>query len=192
MPLEIRVVEDGREAIDFFRRLGNSPDAPVDSWWPDLVLLDLNLPIIGGLEVLEWIRKRAFNPPLSIVVLTSSVAPSDIQAALKAGAHSFIVKPSNPAELLSRVRPFLHVGPAMARLDQFAEGTDEMLCVLAHNLKSMLGGILMNAEILQDRVQGLQDPRVGSWLRTFSSPVRGPCVSFVSSWPTPPPIMAWP
>jgi two-component system sensor histidine kinase/response regulator len=161
IPLDIRVAEDGREAIDFLIRLGHSPDESKICWWPDLVLLDLNLPEIGGLEVLEWIRQRSFSPPLNVVVLTSSEAPGHIQAALKAGAHSFIVKPTNPAELLPRVRPFLNVGSVTARLDHFGEGNDEMLCALAHNLKSMIGGILMDAEILRDRVQTLKDPRVG-------------------------------
>jgi CheY-like chemotaxis protein len=82
-------VSDGQEALDFL--FNHTPDdAPKP---PKVVLLDLKLPKVGGLEVLREIRANEHTKLLPVVVLTSSREDSDVAEAYRLGVNSFIVKP---------------------------------------------------------------------------------------------------
>jgi CheY-like chemotaxis protein len=61
---------------------------------PALVLLDLRLPLVSGLELLRWIRSHPDLKSLIVIVFTSSTAPRDIAEAYRAGANSYLVKPT--------------------------------------------------------------------------------------------------
>lgn len=92
----IVVATNGREAVEILRRYvdGDTQPAPFG-----LVLLDIKMPFMSGLEVLEWMRSQSVLRFLPVVMLTSSEQEADIEAAYRLGAASFIVKPSNPDEL---------------------------------------------------------------------------------------------
>jgi two-component system, OmpR family, KDP operon response regulator KdpE len=83
----------GREALDYFRR-----DRP------DLVILDLGLPDINGIEVCKRVREVADTP---IVVLSARGAEKDKVAALDHGADDYVTKPFGPEELMARIRAAL-------------------------------------------------------------------------------------
>ena len=84
--LEVEVVRDGPSAIDYF--FGDEAHE-----LPSLVLLDLKLPMMNGLEVLEQLRTDERTKQLPVVVLTSSDETPDIQRAYSLGANSYICKP---------------------------------------------------------------------------------------------------
>ena len=100
-PHEIVVAPNGREAIDILKRYVAS-DAQTSRF--SLALLDLKMPFAGGLEVLEWARAQPELRFLPISVLTSSEQESDIEAAYRLGATSFLVKPSQPEGLIDLLR----------------------------------------------------------------------------------------
>ena len=83
----LQVARDGEDALELLE--GWEHGQPV----PAVILLDLKLPRVGGLEVLRRIRAHPRFGTLSVVVLTSSAETSDVQAAYAAGASSYIVKP---------------------------------------------------------------------------------------------------
>lgn len=62
---------------------------------PVLVLLDLKLPLVSGVEVLRWIRAHPLLHSLVVIVFSSSAEPHDIFEAYKAGANSYLVKPTS-------------------------------------------------------------------------------------------------
>ncbi|MCU1496405.1 MAG: response regulator [Acidimicrobiales bacterium] len=97
---ELHVVGDGEEAIEFLRRRGRYADAPR----PDIVLLDLNLPRIDGVEVLADIKSDVDLASIPIIVLTSSSAEADIQRAYELHANCFISKPVDFTEFIGAVR----------------------------------------------------------------------------------------
>jgi CheY-like chemotaxis protein len=107
VPTKVRVARDGREALRYLRGEGEYADRKQHPW-PSLTLLDLNLPHVPGLEVLKQIRADPRLRKLIVVVLTSSVADSDIEQAYDLGANSYVSKPNNLeegqelAELLGR------------------------------------------------------------------------------------------
>jgi len=81
-------LEDGQEALDYFFL-----QVPVGRPLPDLVLLDLRLPKVDGLDVLRKIRAEDRLKEIPIVVLTTSAARADISYALSLGATSYQLKP---------------------------------------------------------------------------------------------------
>jgi len=87
--VRLSAVVDGEQALAFLRRQDGFADAPR----PDLVLLDLNLPRKNGLEVLDELRADPSLASMPVIVLTSSAARSDVEAAYARGANAFVVKP---------------------------------------------------------------------------------------------------
>jgi hypothetical protein len=88
VPNPVNVARDGEEALDWLPRwAGGSAPRPV------LVLLDLKLPRVDGLEVLRQIKQHPTLRTLPVVVLTTSSEQTDIDAAYLLGANSYIVKP---------------------------------------------------------------------------------------------------
>ena len=89
---QLFVCRDGAEAIDFF--FGDAPNALRDiGVIPRVILLDLNLPKVDGLEVLRRLKGDDRTRAIPVVVLTSSAEQPDIAAAYRLGANSYIVKP---------------------------------------------------------------------------------------------------
>ncbi|HEX4153496.1 MAG TPA: response regulator [Steroidobacteraceae bacterium] len=96
---EIVVVRDGVEALDFLVRSGSREGRhPDDS--PEVVLLDLKLPKIDGLEVLRRMRADERTRRTPVVVLTSSSEEKDIVSSYDLGANSFVRKPVDFNEFL--------------------------------------------------------------------------------------------
>jgi two-component system, response regulator len=97
VPNIIRVARDGAEALEFLF-------GPNSQRLPDLVLLDLKLPKVSGLEVLDRIRREEKTRTLPIVVLTSSDEERDIVESYNLGANSYIRKPVDFDEFIDAVR----------------------------------------------------------------------------------------
>ena len=74
---------------------------------PSLVLLDIMLPHVSGLQLLPYIRKKAEWQKVPIIMLTADSSEHDIQQALATGANDYMVKPFNPRELTARLSRFL-------------------------------------------------------------------------------------
>jgi CheY-like chemotaxis protein len=86
-------VANGEEALDYLRHSGQYAGR-TDALEPGIVLLDLNMPGIGGRETLNLIKADRALRRIPVVILTTSSAQVDIAAAYDAGANSYIVKPS--------------------------------------------------------------------------------------------------
>lgn len=88
---DVIVVRDGEEALDYLLRRGAHADRHEGN--PAVILLDLKLPKISGLEVLEAVRQTEALRSVPIVMLTSSREPADLSRAYELGANSYVVKP---------------------------------------------------------------------------------------------------
>lgn len=100
---DINVVQDGAEALDYLFCKGDYADRdPGDQ--PAVILLDLNLPKIGGLEVLKRIRKHKATRLLPVVVLTTSKEDRDLMQAYSSGANSYVQKPIDYQEFLDALK----------------------------------------------------------------------------------------
>jgi CheY-like chemotaxis protein len=97
---EISVAQDGEEALEFLRREGRHAQAKR----PDVVLLDLNLPRKGGLEVLREVKEDAELRRIPIVIITSSKAEQDIVKSYNLHANCYVTKPVDLEQFLEVVR----------------------------------------------------------------------------------------
>jgi two-component system response regulator len=97
------VARDGAEALDYL--FGKAAYAGRDiTELPQVVLLDLNLPKLGGLEVLRAIRAEEATKLLPVVILTSSGEDRDLLGSYSGGANSYIVKPVDFTQFAEAVR----------------------------------------------------------------------------------------
>ena len=96
---QIAVARDGAEALEFL--FGHRPDADAA---PKLILLDLKLPKLDGLEVLRRIKGDARTRAIPVVMLTSSAQEQDLRACYELGVNSYVVKPVDFLQFTEAVR----------------------------------------------------------------------------------------
>ena len=103
----VRTVEHGREAIDYLRgsaRFGNRNAFP----FPDLVLLDLKMPVMDGFDFLHWMREQSTHKNLPVVVFTSSYQHADVTRGYAEGTVAFLTKPSLLDDLVNVTKALNH------------------------------------------------------------------------------------
>ena len=91
---------DGQEALEVLRRE-----------LPDLVVLDLMLPGMDGLEICRRMKSDPVTSPIRIAMVTAKGEESDVVVGLELGADDYVVKPFSPKELVARIRAVLRRGP---------------------------------------------------------------------------------
>ena len=96
LDFHLEVLADGEEAVEYTARL----DADEHAACPDLILLDLNLPKLGGHHVLERVRRSLRCSQIPVVILTSSGSPWDQAEAARLGATHYFQKPSRLEEFM--------------------------------------------------------------------------------------------
>lgn len=112
VPKNINVVHNGEHALDYVRQRGAYAAAPR----PDLILLDLNLPRRDGLEVLGELKADPELRAITVVVLTTSSSPVDVNAAYGANANCYVVKPVDYDKFTLAIRAIEEFWMAMATL----------------------------------------------------------------------------
>jgi CheY-like chemotaxis protein len=99
---EVIVARDGEEAWNYLAREGSFAGRPRGN--PAVVLLDLKLPKIDGVEVLDRIRKHPDMEQLPVVMLTASREQTDVARSYALGVNAYVVKPLGFAEFLEAIR----------------------------------------------------------------------------------------
>ncbi|HEY3931154.1 MAG TPA: hybrid sensor histidine kinase/response regulator, partial [Verrucomicrobiae bacterium] len=127
---------------------------------PDLILLDLLMPGMSGCEVCVQLKENPEWKDIPVIFLSAADDKDLIVRALDSGGVDYITKPFNQAELISRVRTQLALKTARDQLKQLAEDKDELLGILAHDLKNHLGGMNMSAELLRNHIEHFRDERL--------------------------------
>ena len=96
----VHTVKDGREAITFLRRKGKHAHAPR----PDLILLDLNMPRMDGMQVLAEIKKDSTLMSIPVVILTGSRDVEDIAQSYSLNANCYVTKPIDLEQFITMVK----------------------------------------------------------------------------------------
>ena len=100
---KVVIVRDGAEALDYLFCQGTYAQREIDDL-PQIVLLDLKLPKLSGLEVLKQLRANKHTKCLPVVILTSSKEQQDVISGYELGANSYIRKPVDYTEFTEAVR----------------------------------------------------------------------------------------
>lgn len=120
---------------------------------PDLILLDLMMPEMDGLEVCQRLKAEPLTRQIPVVFLTASNEMEHLVKGFEAGAVDYITKPFNAPELLARVRTHLELKHARERLREMNDEKNEFMGIVAHDLRSPLGTINGFAELILDDSQ---------------------------------------
>jgi two-component system response regulator len=101
--VKIREVTDGTDVRDYLegnRHFGNRGEFPL----PNLLIVDLKMPKMDGLDVIKWIRKEAKFARLPIVMLSGSGMSKDVAEAYRLGVNSYVQKPDDFVEFVRKLR----------------------------------------------------------------------------------------
>lgn len=110
---QVKVVHSGREAVQYLQ--SRTPEEQ-----PELVLLDLNMPHMNGIEVLDAVRSEGLTRDVPVVVLTTSDAESDRQASYAHGASDFVVKNLDLSLFIEAIRRVIQRLSALPNQPNFA------------------------------------------------------------------------
>jgi DNA-binding response OmpR family regulator len=94
--IRCETTDNGARALELARELR-----------PDVLVLDVNMPTLGGFEVLTQLKRDPITARMRVILLTGAEQESDIMRGFTLGASDYIVKPFNPMELLVRIRRFI-------------------------------------------------------------------------------------
>lgn len=98
--VEVHAVPDGEEALRYLAEIART-DSPER---PHLIVLDLRMPRVDGLQVLEQVKQDAALRDIPVVVLSSSDRPEDVDGSYARGANSYVTKPQQPGGLRDSMR----------------------------------------------------------------------------------------
>jgi two-component system, OmpR family, alkaline phosphatase synthesis response regulator PhoP len=114
---EIAVASDGRDTLE-----------KVESFKPDLILLDIMMPKLSGFEVCRKLKQDPKTKDVMVLMVTALNELGDIERAVNSGTDDFLSKPVNKLELLKRVENMLrlrHVTDELERLRRYIEGMED-------------------------------------------------------------------
>lgn len=100
LDVTLAVVKDGESALHYVNQTGEYSNCSR----PDLVLLDINIPKINGLEVVRKIKEDDSTRSIPVIMLTTSSSQKDIRKAYQNYANCYIVKPNHPDELINTIQ----------------------------------------------------------------------------------------
>ncbi len=143
---DFQIIEayDGKQALEMF-----------EEHKPNLILLDIMMPILDGYQVLEKIRTGDVNPDVSIILITALDNKEEVVKGFSAGANDYISKPFNNKELEARVRHQISLIAAKHEIEQKTKdlisaikNRDKLYSVIAHDLRSPLSSVKMILNLL--------------------------------------------
>lgn len=124
---------------------------------PDLVLLDIMMPDIDGIEVCRRIKANPITKDVPIIFLSAKSKKEDIVIGFEEGGADYVTKPFSAAELIARVNTQIGLKRATEELRVLNANKDKFFSIIAHDLKGPFQGLLGLTEMLQDNFDRLSD-----------------------------------
>jgi len=134
---QINIAQDGMQALK-----------AVEHLTPDIILLDIMMPELDGLETCRRLKASEKNKDIPIIFLTAKAQEEDIVEGFALGAVDYITKPFNVSELLSRVQTHLELKFNREMLKQMGEEHRELLHILCHDLANPLNAIISMLQLI--------------------------------------------
>ncbi|NEP39088.1 MULTISPECIES: hybrid sensor histidine kinase/response regulator [Okeania] len=134
----------------YYAASGEEGIANLETYNPDLILLDVMMPGIDGIEVCRQIKAMSAWQAVPIIMVTALSAKSDLANCLNAGADDFISKPVNTIELRARVSSMLRIKHQYDNLQTMLKLREDMVKMVVHDLRNPLTIILFGLELLKN------------------------------------------
>ncbi len=117
---------------------------------PDLILLDVMMPSMDGFEVLAALRARAPDARVPVIFVTAAHDRDLLLRAFDAGVVDYVTKPFLPEELIARVNAHIGLKLTADRLERVAREREELVNLVAHDLKNPLTSVMFASELMQE------------------------------------------
>lgn len=121
---------------------GSSAIASLKLFDPDVILLDVMMPGIDGIEVCKQIKAMPQWEPVPIIMVTALTTKEDLARCLEAGADDFISKPVNGIELRARLKSMLRIKQQYARIESLSKLQENTIQLLQNNLDELCGNLV--------------------------------------------------
>jgi len=122
----------------------------IDSFEPDVILLDVMMPQMDGIEVCRLIKSDIYWKHIPIIMVTALSSKEDLARSLDAGADDFLTKPVSGIELRARVRSMLRIKQQYDALEATLRLREDLSNMIVHDLRNPLTSILMSGSLLMD------------------------------------------
>lgn len=135
---QLEYAASGRDAI-----------ASLDSYNPDLILLDVMMPDVDGVEICRQLKKIPTWQAVPIIMVTAISSKDNLARCLGAGADDFIGKPVNGLELRARVKSMLRLKHQYDELQGLLQLREDLVKMILHDVRNPLSGLLLGLELLR-------------------------------------------
>ena len=133
-----------------FCNSGAAAIASLEKIQPDIILLDVMMPEMDGIEVCQKLKSSSQWQHIPIIIVTALCDKEDLARCLDAGADDFISKPINSNELRARVRSMLRIKSQYDRIQETMQLREEMMQTIVHDLRNPLIGIMLGCDSLKN------------------------------------------
>ncbi|MEC4817126.1 MAG: response regulator [Scytonema sp. PMC 1069.18] len=145
----VETLLDGKQYQLYYAPSGKQALARLTSFQPDVILLDVMMPDLDGMEVCRRIKADLQWQAVPIIMITALTAKEDLAQCLAAGADDFISKPVSGVELRARVHSMLRIKQQYDNLQALLQLREDMVYSLVHDLRNPLVNIFLSTEILR-------------------------------------------
>ncbi len=149
----------------------NKLDDMLQNKVPDLILLDILMPIINGIDLCKYIKKNPIYSSIPIIFLTAVTDSNMIINAFAAGAHDYVSKPVNPKELLARVDVHIQLKNKTEKLEEAYKEIENFNHMVCHDIKSPLLAINNLVSIIKEEMFKIDDSTMTFFLDDLRSKV---------------------
>jgi len=129
---------------------GKSVLSELEVWLPDLILLDIMMPVMDGIEVCKRLKENEKTRSIPVIFLTAKNQPNDLVEAFNAGAVDYITKPFNKEELLARVKTHTDLSLARKKVIEMNKTRDKLYSIIAHDIKTPFANIILVIEAIKN------------------------------------------
>ncbi|WP_392533922.1 response regulator [Nostoc sp. C117] len=145
----VETLLDGEGYQLYYAPSGKQALARLNSFQPDVILLDVMMPDLDGIEVCRCIKANPQWQTVPIIMVTALTDKEDLARCLGAGADDFISKPINSLELRARVNSMLRIKQQYDNLQALLKLREDMVNMIVHDLRNPLASIVLSTEILR-------------------------------------------
>ncbi|PZU94748.1 MAG: hybrid sensor histidine kinase/response regulator [Pseudanabaena sp.] len=145
--IEILLFKEGYQL--HYKDSGAKAIAACDEIAPDLILLDVMMPDLDGIEVCQRLKTNPRSQHIPIITITALSGKEDLARCLDAGADDFISKPINSTELRARVRSMLRIKSQYDQIQSTMKLREEMMQTIVHDLRNPLIGVILGCDTLK-------------------------------------------
>jgi two-component system, sensor histidine kinase and response regulator len=145
----VETLLDGENYQLYYAPSGEQALNRLDSFQPDLILLDVMMPDLNGMEVCQRIKANPRWQGVPIIIVTALTAKEDLARCLAIGADDFISKPVNGVELRARVYSMLRIKQQYDGMQVLLKLREDMVNMIVHDLRNPLTSVVLGAKILQ-------------------------------------------